>query len=263
MRRCPRARLPVSLVAAAALACAPAARAAPDEIQVYTDTLLAPGEKAVELHMNYVPKGATEPEYPGEVPPNHVLRITPEISWGLVPGWDMGLYIPFSWASNEYQSGARLDGAKLRVRRLVKPEGDGLFYGINVELAYGSYRTSPTLWRSEVRGIVGWRSGPWLLAANPVIEIPIGPSRTGDDSVGFALNLKLAYAIVGDFAIGLEHYAELGATSDVTFGALSGQTTFAVVDYEGKGWGLNFGVGYGWTDSVDTWVVKAIVGFEF
>jgi hypothetical protein len=35
------------------------------------------------------------------------------------------------------------------------------------------------------------------------------------------------------------------------------------MDYEGKGWGLNFGVGRGWSEPVDTWVVKAIVGFDF
>lgn len=258
----PRARL-ATLLAAVACACAPGARAAPDEIQVYIDTLLAPGERAVELHMNYVPKGATEPEYPGQVPPNHVFRVTPEISWGLAPGWDMGVYIPFSYANNEYQDGVRLDGAKLRVRRLWKPEGDGFFYGVNVELAYGSYRVSPNLWRTELRGIVGWRGGPWLVSLNPIVEIPIGPSRTGDDAVGLALNAKLAYAVSEAFAIGIEQYSDLGAASSATFGPLSGETTFAVVDYEGEGWGLNFGVGRGWTDSVDNWVVKAIVGFEF
>jgi hypothetical protein len=259
----PPSRLAAALAAAAGLAWAATASAAPDEIQVYIDTLLAPGEKAVELHMNYVPKGATEPEYPGQVPPNHVFRITPEISWGLAPGWDMGLYIPFSYANNDYQDGARLDGAKLRLRRLWKAEGDGFFYGVNVELAYGSYRVSPNLWRTELRGIVGWRGGPWLVSLNPIVEIPIGPSRTGDDTVGLALNAKLAYAVHDTFAIGIEQYSDLGAASSATFGPLSGETTFAVVDYAGEGWGLNFGVGRGWTDSVDTWVVKAIVGFDF
>jgi hypothetical protein len=249
------------LVAAPALAAALPAHAAPDEIQVYIDDLLAPGERGVEVHMNYVPKGASVPAYPGEVPPNHVFRLTPEISWGLVPGWDMGIYIPFSWVNNQYQSGTRLDGAKLRVKRLVI--GEEFFYGVNVELAYSSHRVSPTLWDSEIRGIVGWRSGPWLAAANPIVAIPIGPSSSGDSSPELELNLKVAYAVTPSFAVGFEQYSEFGPLNDLTAGSQSGQTTFAVMDYEGKGWGLNFGVGRGWSEPVDTWVVKAIVGFDF
>lgn len=257
----PRSRLTVALVSSASLAWAVAASAAPDEIQVYVDDLLAPGQRGVEFHVSYVPKGATQPGYPGEVPPNHVFRLTPEISWGLAPGWDMGVYIPFSVANNEYQRGARLDGGKVRIKRLEI--GEEFFYGINVELAYSSARVSPTLWDSEIRGIVGWRSGPWLLAANPIVAVPIGPSRAGDSSPELVLNLKVAYAVAPELALGFEQYSEFGPLNDLTAGARSGQTTFAVVDYEGKGWGLNFGVGRGWTDSVDTWVVKAIVGFEF
>jgi hypothetical protein len=95
------------------------------------------------------------------------------------------------------------------------------------------------------------------------VAVPIGPSRTGDSAPELALNLKVAYAVTPELALGFEQYSEFGPVNDLTAGPQSGQTTFAVVDYEGKGWGLNFGVGRGWTDSVDRWIVKAIVGFEF
>jgi hypothetical protein len=73
----------------AALFCSSHAYAAlPDEIQVYTDDVNAPGERGIELHVNATPSGRSAPGYPGEVPPHHGLRITPEISWGLARNWD-------------------------------------------------------------------------------------------------------------------------------------------------------------------------------
>jgi hypothetical protein len=60
----------------------PCASAAPDEIQVYTDDIRAPGEFGVELHLNRA-KGRSTADYPGEIPPNHVFRATPEISLGI------------------------------------------------------------------------------------------------------------------------------------------------------------------------------------
>ena len=65
-----------------------------DEIQVYTDDINAPGEFGLELHINTTPKGRRVPDYPGEVVPNHGLRITPEFSYGLTKTWEAGLYIP-------------------------------------------------------------------------------------------------------------------------------------------------------------------------
>lgn len=70
----------------------PLALAAADEIQVYLDDINAPGEAALELSLNYVPKDRRTPDYPGEIPPHHVFRVMPEISLGLAPNWDLGLY---------------------------------------------------------------------------------------------------------------------------------------------------------------------------
>jgi len=50
--------------------------AAPEEIQVYTDDINAPGEFGLELHVNYVLEGPRAPVYAGQVPTNHVLQVT-------------------------------------------------------------------------------------------------------------------------------------------------------------------------------------------
>lgn len=74
------------------------------------------------------------------------------------------------------------------------------------------------------------------------------------------LSSKVARTVgASGFALGFEHYAGLGTLP-------SGQqssTLYAVVDYSGQGWDLNFGVSRGLTSSSDALSVKAIVGFPF
>ena len=97
-----------------AVSCAllsPAAHSAlPDEIQVYTDDINAPGEFGLELHVNTTPRGIRTPGYPGEVVTHRGLRITPEFSYGLAPHWDVGAYLPFvrNAEGTEYFAGPRL-----------------------------------------------------------------------------------------------------------------------------------------------------------
>src|SRR3954462_6515514 len=84
--------------------------ALPDEIQVYTDDLEAPGEHGLELHVNTTPKGRSAPDYPGELTPHPALRVPPEISLALARGWDAGLSLPLlrSAEGTGYFAGPRL-----------------------------------------------------------------------------------------------------------------------------------------------------------
>ena len=76
------------------LALCTSAQAAPDEIQVYTDDINAPGEFGLELHTNYVAQGASTPAWPEQKPVRHMWRFTPEFSYGLSPSWELGFYLP-------------------------------------------------------------------------------------------------------------------------------------------------------------------------
>ena len=86
-------------IAARLMACAvlgwmsPGALAAPDEIQVYTEEMDEPGTFGLELHVNYVPDGRTQPTYEGEMKSNHRLQLTPEFSYGLSRTLEAGLYL--------------------------------------------------------------------------------------------------------------------------------------------------------------------------
>ena len=67
------------------------ALAAPEEIQVYVDDLTPPGRFGMDVHNNYVLSGRTVPEYPGEQPPDHVYRLTPEFYYGMDKGDDIAV----------------------------------------------------------------------------------------------------------------------------------------------------------------------------
>ncbi len=229
---------------------------APDEIQVYSDDLNAPGEAELEIHTNFVTKGRKTPDYEGERAPYHVLRVTPEFSFGLAENWDMGFYLPMSYSAD---GGYTMDGGKLRLKYLKSAET--LFYGVNLEVGYSSRRVAEDYWNSELRTIFGTRQGDWLLTVNPVFGWAMsgGAGATPDFDLAFNVMRKTADGM----AFGVEHYAELGKVDHLHFGRESGQSTYAVMEYEGKGWELNLGVGHGWTDTADKSVVKAIFTFPF
>ena len=166
-------------MALAAASCAWAAL--PDEIQVYTYDLEAPGERGVELHINTTPSGRSTPDYPGEVTPHHGLRITPELSWGLAPNWDWGFYLPLvrNAEGTWYFAGPKL---RLKWLPLLPAAGaTGYFAGVNVEAAFVDERFVQAQRTLEIRPIFGWRGSQWLLAINPVI----GTDLAGGEASGW------------------------------------------------------------------------------
>lgn len=151
----------------------PPALAAPDEIQVYLDDIRAPGEFGIELHLNYVPKGRETPDYPGEIPPNHVFRATPEFSIGLRPNWDVGLYLPTEVAPG---GNAYLDGARGRLKYLAAVETTKpFFYGANLEVGYVPTRVIGRPLRERAARDSGLPRRPVVVCSQP--DPGLGPLR--------------------------------------------------------------------------------------
>ena len=227
----------------------------PDEIQVYTDDLEAPGERGIELHVNTTPSGRTTPDYPGEVVPHHGIRITPEISWGLAPSWDAGIYLPFVHSGDDATFFA---GPRFRLKWLpLKPaEGAaGFFAGINWELSFVQERFEQAGRTTEIRPIIGYRGERWLFSFNPILTADLAGEDKG--VLMFAPALKLSRSFSHGTALGLEYYAELGRLSHPAPRDEQSHTVYAVIDTER----VNFGIGYGLTPASDRWTVKAILSF--
>jgi len=240
----------------AALFCSSHAYAAlPDEIQVYTDDVNAPGERGIELHVNATPSGRSAPGYPGEVPPHHGLRITPEISWGLARNWDGGLYLPFvrSGEGSNYFAGPRF---RLKWLPLRPAEGGaGYFAGVNWELSFVERRFEEARRTAEIRPIVGYRNADWLLSFNPIVDMNLAAPQKG--VLTFAPAFKIARSAGGGYALGAEYYAELGRLSHFAPSSEQSHILYFVLDTQK----VNFGIGRGLNGATDRWTLKSIISF--
>ncbi|NTV11615.1 MAG: hypothetical protein HGA47_12715 [Zoogloea sp.] len=236
-----------------------AAVAAPDEIQVYEDDMNRPGEYGVELHANFVMQGPRTPSYAGELPSRHVLQVTPEFSYGITPNLEAGMYFPpiaFAPGGQSYENGMRL-----RLKYIApKEEGQAFFYGLNTEFGYSSQRVSDSAWNMELRPIMGYRAGPWLVLFNPIVDLAFSQPGSG---ASFEPAFKVGREVAPGYRIGLEDYAALGPLQRNVVEREHAHTLFAAVDIEMGGVDVNFGIGRGFGDASDRLLAKMIIGLPF
>ena len=254
------ARIFSSVIAAALLGLSsPGAVAAPDEVQVYTDDMDDPGKFGLELHVNYVPKGAKEPSFEGEMQSNHRLQVTPEFSYGLSKSLEAGLYLPAAMSAD-----GNLYGNGLRVRlKYVAPNEDGarFFWGMNAELGRSARRVAESSYSLELRPIIGYRDERWLISFNPILGTDLSTNVSREPK--FEPALKISRKTAEGIYAGLEYYGEYGPVYHMLPAAERAHYLYAAVDFEAKGHDINFGIGRGFENAGDQWVVKAIIAFPF
>lgn len=227
--------------------------ASSDEIQVYTDSINQPGAVGLELHTNFVVEGDRFPAYQGDIPSQHLLRVTPEFSYGLSKFLEAGLYLP---AARGEDGSIYLDGWRTRLKFLSKFADDRFFVGLNCEYGRVSKRLEESNWNLELRPIVGFRSYPWLVSFNPVLGWKLsGVERA---SPTFSPELKLQYAVTEKVGVGIEHYTELGEITHMLPLSEQGQVLYAVLDITKVFLPINLGIGRRLTAASDEWVIKAI-----
>ena len=235
-----------------------AAFAAPEEIQVYLDDLRAPNQLGVDLHTNFVLSGRSTSDYSGERPPAKVFRTTPEFAFGLSPTTELGLYFLSTRGADGRVYG---DGVKARIKYIAPHDIEaGLFWGANLEIGRSSKRVSETAWNAEIKGILGYRTGPWTLAINPNIDWSL--SQSGSPAT-VQVDLKVNYTVESKTQIGVESYNEFGPIRNLSTSVTNSRILFAVVDRDFGGFDLNAGLGRGISQAADKWVVKFILGTNF
>lgn len=228
-----------------------------DEIQVYDDAINQPREAGLEMHINTTPSGRSFSDYPGEVPPRHALRITPEFSYGLSRDWEAGLYIPTVLDAERNLNAA---GFKVRMKWLpLQPvDGRGWFGGVNLELSRLARRFSESRSSAETRFIVGYRSQDWLLAANPTLGFDLSSGYRGQRP-DLGIGVKAARTVANGIAAGVEYYTERGRLGRPLPAGLQDNRLFLALDIDRGPWVFNIGVGRGLTTVSDRWTIKAIV----
>ena len=229
--------------------------AAPDEIEVYADDLNAPGEFGLEQHLNYVIKGTQTPDYPGQMTTQHVLQLTPEFSYGLTGNLEAGLYVPFAITPGGYTF---LNALRVRLKYIApRREDENLFYGMNVEVSRDSIRTSDSISEVEIRPIIGYRDVKWLASFNPILNT--GLAANVSHELQFEPALKLLHSMAKDVYGGFEYYGSYGPISHLLPGSQRAHTVYAVADVGTLGFDINFGIGRGFVNATDSWVMKAII----
>lgn len=265
----------LALAACAAVAGGAGRAAALDrfEIQVYEGEANDPGQLGLEMHLNFTGSGIRTPDYPGQVPPDRVGRVTLEPALGVTRWLELGAYLQLMLAPG---GDARYGGSKFRAKLLL-PESarDALapfFLGLNVEIGRVPGAVEQQGWANEFRPIVGLRSGRWLVSLNPIFGYPLsGPDR-------FQVDLepcgKVSWNTELGFAVGAEYYASLGPVRSLLPVDEQEHLLLAVFDLEeptraaapagGSPWELNVGIGGGLTSATPQhFLVKAIVGRAF
>lgn len=228
-----------------------AAAAAPSEIKVFTDELAAPGEHTLETHVNKATAGVAAQNR------NRPLQIMPEYSYGLRPNWEVSLQLPMSFGSDA----SRLEGYRAELQYIAPHDAEqGLYWGINLELARIALQDEPSFWNTELIPILGYRAGRWHLVANPGLDKAVsGTTRT----VNFEPSVKAAYRVEGRNFVGLEYYVDGGPLRHRLPAHEQDRILYAAWDGRLGKSDFNAAVGRGLTDVADRWVVKAIFEFAF
>ena len=246
------------LVLALALAAVPLpALAISDEIQVYTGDVAAPGVFNLTLHNNYSPDGLKTPDFPGGLKDDHALSGVAEWAYGVTDWFEAGLYLPLYAVTPDH--GGQFNGFKLRTL-FVSPDNatSNFYYGVNFEFSFNSKHWDQRAETGEVRPIIGWRSGPWSITFNPILD----NSYTGLSRLDFAPATRLDYAVSKAWTVALEEYDDFGELRGFAPRDQQSHQLFAVVDHAFGKLQVEAGAGFGLTSATDKLTLKLILSSD-
>ena len=230
---------------------------------MYLDEFADTGKFGLDLHTNYVLSAQ-----PGSVT-QRMLRLTPELSYGINEHWEAGLYGLSSVGPEQNGGRPVTDGVKVRAKwRPQAMTADSPWYGaINIELGQLAHRFYPDGSSGEVKFIGVYRQGAWTVGANLNIDRAL-KSRPSQPATS-ELDSKVAYRVPAaseagaELQIGLENYAALGNLRP-QLNPLTppnrAVATFLVTDFSYRRWDFNVGLGRASRDANDRWLLKAIIG---
>jgi hypothetical protein len=231
------------------------------EVQTYPSETQEPGTTMVELHSNFTVQGSKD-LVDGSQPTEHQLHETVEITEGITPWFETGLYIFTS--ANPNQGGWQWVGNHIRPRVRV-PEDWKWPVGVSLSLEFGYQRAyfSADTWTLEIRPILDKQVGRWYLAFNPSFDRSFhGPGVA--QGLVFSPNFKAGYDFTKKINAGLEYYGSLGPVTNFDPIRDQQQQILPAIDLNlSPKWEFNFGVGVGVTQGTDHLLIKMILGRRF
>ena len=236
-----------------------AARAAPEEIQVYQDDLSNPGQFGVDVHQNYVLSGKSGGDYAGAEPSLHTYRLTPEFYLGITKNLEAGFYILSSVTPD---GTVAIDGEKARLKFIApRPSDQKWYWGANLEVGEVRRRFDQNPGHAEMKGIFGGEAGPFVYAVNGNIDWTLSGPKPAP--VSFEMDTKLNYKLSEKLQAGVETYNGAGPFKALGPLKKNDQFVYAGVDFNLAGHDVNLGLGRNLTNISDGWVAKVIIGSHF
>ena len=244
----------IALAATLGPRCARAANQ--DEIEVYDDGIVKPGEFGLDVHVNGTPGRRAFPLYPGEITNNGGYRVSPELSYGLTKDVELGFY------ADTEQDGSGTEyfaGTKYRMKWLpVHPEEHGgLFAGANVEFSSVGQRFSQSPEGLELRLFDGYRSNDWLIAVNPIFDWGLSGTPAGA-APDFTAAVKITRKVAEGISAGIEYYGDIGNLDRIPGWNDQDHRIYAVADIDLKPFVFNIGAGIGLSRNADGFTVKTV-----
>lgn len=250
-----------ALGALCVIAFVPPARAQENyEIQVYGADLVEPGHTMLELHSNFTFQGA-KTSVDGQLPTNHQLHETIEITHGFTDWFETGFYI---FTSSQNGQGIDWVGDHIRPRVSIPKKWKwpvGL--SLSNEVGYQRRKYSVDTWTWEMRPIIDKQAGRWYFSFNPTFDKSIHGLSASQGFI-FSPNVKVSYDFTKKITGGFEYYGSAGPATEFDPLAQQQHQFFPAIDLNlSPKWEVNFGVGVGVTRSTDHLIAKMILGYRF
>ena len=229
------------------------------EIQVYGSETVDSGRTMVELHSNYTANGFTKP-VEGQLPDNHVIHETIEITHGWTPWFETGFYF-FNSIGSEGRTA--YVGSHIRPR-FAAPLSWNWPVGVSISTEFGFQKKAFSANTStlEIRPIVDKKWNKLYIAVNPTLDKSFaGP----DQNRGFIFspNVKGSYDVTKVVALGLEYYGSTGPFFNPDPYKQQDHQVFVAGDLNfDPNWEVNFGYGIG-SQTADRSIIKLIIGRRF
>jgi hypothetical protein len=232
----------------------PNAQAAPYALMVYSDEMSAAGETEIETRLSFAKPRSSA------VSTGLVTQTLTEISYGIAPGWAVGIEIPAVYSN----SAKKLAGIAFEVQYVAPHDkSKGWYWGIRSEVGrVMSLYEDDTALSLELNPVIGFRGNHYQFVFNPSFDKPLSGKET---STQFHPSAKFSRRITATDDLGFEYYGYWGPASKLLAPDKRDEALYLVWDKRTFFGRLNMGLGQGVRlsyGSVDKWVTKVGIQFE-
>lgn len=232
----------------------------PFEIQVYEYETVPKGKWNLETHLVYIGQGTKFFQGP-VAPTNNQFHLTFELTRGITDYFETAAYLLLA-----HRPGVGYEFAGWRFRPRVRiPKSWGLPVDVSLSVEFGfprrQYEENPVT--LEIRPVIEKKFGRFQLDINPIVGRALrGPGTT--QGWIFGPCARLGYELNKRLDLSLEYYSEIGPLGNLLPAEQQAHLFFPGGDFKfSDNFMINFGVGFGATNTGNRLIYKTRIGYQF